>query len=304
MRKNSLLLVILVCLSTLLKAQSGASWVAAYIQDLPGAGNPDQLLNEAKEEDILKLAGAFFKDTLSERRARAYTIVGRVGRSSKKPGVKQRAVEKLIQGCSDTNSGNIGVLWNLLTQFKKENFSVGAKDSLKNSFRRKPAHFSQLLKLMGYLEMNDMTEEIRPLTLPSNTSKQDRWAALLCLARMNDPAATQSVVQRARKLALNDDVIDEVFPDLAYTRQREAIDYMVSVLNSDEKKCLSADAENEVSIPCAYRVMEQLAPVLEGYPLQLEASGDVKTKDYEKALGSVRTWLKKEPDYKIDKKTF
>lgn len=164
---------------------------------------------------------------------------------------------------------------------------------------------NELLKLMGYLEMRDMAEEIRPLSSSANTNKRDRWAALLSLARMGDAVSVQALMQRVQKLPVNDDVVYEVFPDLAYTRQPEAINYMITVLKSDEKNCLSADAENETAIPCAYRVMEQLAPVIDGYPLQLDASGDVKTKDYVKALTSVRKWIGgKGSSYKIRRDTF
>jgi hypothetical protein len=163
---------------------------------------------------------------------------------------------------------------------------------------RKSSHFEELLRLIGFLELTDLKESIRPYTQIGN-SQATRWAAIVSLARMNDVAATEEMMRRARKLAVSDDIIYKIFPDLAYSRCPEAIAYMVEALQSDEKNCLSADAENEQAIPCGYRIMEQLAPVIDGYPLQLDGSGDLKTTDYIAALKTVREWFAKHPNYKI-----
>jgi hypothetical protein len=114
----------------------------------------------------------------------------------------------------------------------------------------------------------------------------------------------QNILDRVKKLPVNDNVVYEIFPDLIYARQMEAISYLTRVLFSDENNCESADAENATKIPCAYRVMEQLAPVSEGYPLELGESGDVKTKDYTAALKKVREWFRKQKDYKIIRDTY
>ena len=286
-------------------SQPVSNRVSQYIRDTGASNIPEQLLKEVDALEVIASGSLFFQDSLSQVRARAYSLISRVGLQSKKVNVRQEAAYKLVQASRNADGGNVGTLWSTLTRFNKEDFSSVAKDTLKSRFRQKPAHLNELLKLMGYLEMKDMTEEIRPLSLPGNTNKRDRWAALLALARMGDAASAQSLMQRVQKLPVNDDVVYVVFPDLAYTRQPEAIGYMITTLNSDEKNCLSADAENETAIPCAYRVMEQLALVIEGYPLQLDASGDVKTKDYVKALASVRNWIKgKGGNYKIKRDVF
>jgi hypothetical protein len=300
-----LLTLLLILTSCVTYSQTVSDRVRQYINDAGVSTLPDQLLKETNTLEVISSASLFFQDTLSQVRVKAYLLISGVGLQSKKGNVRQEAVNKLVQASRDADGGNVGMLWSSLTRFNKEDFSTAAKDSLKSRFRQKPAHLNEILKLMGYLEMKDMAEEIRPLSLSGNSNKRDRWAALLALARMGDAASVQSLMQRVQKLPVNDDVVYEVFPDLAYTRQPEAINYMITVLNSDEKNCLSADAENETAIPCAYRVMEQLAPVIEDYPLKLDASGDIKTKDYVKALATVRNWVKGKGDkYKIKRDVF
>jgi hypothetical protein len=80
-------------------------------------------------------------------------------------------------------------------------------------------------------------------------------------------------------------------------------EYLVTVLNSDEKLCSSSNPGSDVSILCGYRVMEYLAPVVKGYPLKQLPSGDIDTNDYHKALLSARSWFAKKK-YEILKDTF
>lgn len=264
---------------------------------------PKQLSLGENAKATLAALEPYFTDTVQSIRAKAYAIAQLAGSNSRVPIVREGAVRQLVNACRDRDAGNVGLALSYLTNFQKEDFSIAARDSIKSLVKRNPPHFDQLLKLAGFLELQDLKGEIKPYTQPGNP-KQVRWAAILSLARMNDATALQDMMTRIKKLQTNDDVVYEIFPDLVYSRQREALDYLVVVLNSDDKKCMSADAEREAPITCGYRVMEQLAPAIEGYPLQLEVSGDVKTKDYTAALNTVRDWFRKHPHYEINRNTY
>ena len=98
---------------------------------------------------------------------------------------------------------------------------------------------------------------------------------------------------------MNDNLVYNIFPDLVFTRRPEAIAFLIEEIGSNEKNCLSADVEREVSIPCGYRIMEQLAPVIEGFPFDLDESGDLKASNYPAALATVRQWFSDHKTYVI-----
>ncbi|HEX8038201.1 MAG TPA: hypothetical protein VF490_03595, partial [Chryseosolibacter sp.] len=152
--------------------------------------------------------------------------------------------------------------------------------------------------LAGYLGLRDLEPDIWQRSQPGNPIAI-RWAAMLSLARLGNSEATAAIMKRVSKFPVNDDVVYELFPDLLYTRQPEAIAYMIAALQSDDPNCLSADAEKEKPIPCGYRIMELLAPVIAGYPLQVDQSGDLATSDYPKALQTVRAWFNHSTAYQI-----
>jgi hypothetical protein len=298
--------VFLVLISISISGQPISEILNQYVNGLrqsKSADIPNALLMEVNSLDVLDEVPSFLHDSLPNVRSGMYFLVGKIGIQSKQSAIKISAVDKLIAGRNDKNSGNVGLIWNILSKFKREDFTNASKDCLRFSLRSRSVHFDRLLKLIGYLQMRELIEEIRPLTLPPN-NQQHRWAALLTLSRMGDSEAIQSVLQRVQKLKVNDESIYEVFPGLIYTHQREIFDYVLTILNSEEKNCFSAETESEVPILCGYRLMELLAPSIEAYPLELDSAGDIKTKNYEKALAEVRKWFRQNKTYRINNEVF
>jgi hypothetical protein len=259
---------------------------------------PKQLSLSENSKNVLADVTPYLTDSVAAVRSKAYTILSLAGNSARQGTLRELAVRKLIDGLSDKDGGNASLALEYLKIFRKEDFIISSKDAIRVLVSQKPAHFDELLRLSGFLELTGLKESIRPYAQPGNP-QSTRWAAIVSLVRMNDASAVEEMMRRVRKLPVNDDIIYKIFPDLAYTRHPQAIAYMVEAMQSDEKNCLTADAEKEESIPCGYRIMEQLAPAVDGYPLQLDESGDLKTKDYVAALKTVREWFVKHPDYKI-----
>ena len=286
---------------TFAQAQQPAEHLGSYMSEIR-AGKyvvvPKELLMPKNLATVVLALELYEKDTIAVVRAGAYAVWKQLGMTTREPDDRQRAVSRLVQACKDNDGGNSGKAMEYLTGFSRKDFTPAAQDSVRSLFRQKTAHFDNLLKLIGYLELSNLIEEIRTYAGLGN-SKNIRWAALLCLARMNDAAGAADMMQRLRKLNVSNDAVYDLFPDLVYTRYPEAIAYMVEAMNNDEKNCLTADAEREVAIPCGYRIMEQLAPIIDKYPVELDESGDIKSKDYAATLQKVREWFAKNKNYKI-----
>lgn len=265
---------------------------------------PKNLFQPENAKSTLTSVVPYLKDSSAIVRAKAYALVQLVGNTTRQDNLREDAVTKLAEGVKDRDSGNAGLAIGYLQGFRKEDYTSAVKDTLVNIFGRRPPHLKEYIKLIGFLELTQTRDDLRALAQQGNASRQERWAALLALARMDDRYATDDVIKRVSKLPVNDEVVYQIYPDLVYTRRKEIIGILIDQLNSDAKNCESADAERPANIPCAYRVMEMLAPAIEGYPVKLDASGDIDAKDYTEALQKVRTWFRSHPDYKINKDKF
>ncbi len=303
---RSVRLVILILLPVVSYSQDSGKLLRDYFKNLRSGKNmaiPSKLVLSENAEGHLKDLQPYYHDSTSLIRSKAYEITSRIAIHSRLPEVRMLAAQNLVGACKDPDSGIVGLALGYLEGFGREDFNVSATDSLVVLFKKKTPHFDKLIRLIGFLELSQVRNDFREMA-QSSASKKDRWSAMLALSRMGDAYASENIMSRVKKLPVNDDVVYQIFPDLIYTRQREAIGYLVAELGNDAKNCVSADAERDSKIPCAYRIMEMLAPAIADYPLKADPSGDIDTDDYAHALQTVRGWFKDNKDYKISKDTY
>ena len=143
----------------------------------------------------------------------------------------------------------------------------------------------------GYLQLRETMSTLQNIGNERTTPRTIRWAAYKALARMGDETALAFLISQVERNGMNDDVVAILVPDLIYTQQRQAFDVLIEALYDDTPLCLSSNPDNEVAILCGYRIMEMLAPVIKDFPLELEASGDIKTDSYERSLQELRRWF-------------
>lgn len=265
---------------------------------------PTEIYKPENAKAILTTLPAYAKDTLVVVRSKATLIARVIGTRSTVNTLRQQAVTQIIRAANDKSTGNVGAAFNYLTEFKKTDFTKTHKDSLAALFRRNPPYIDLLAKLVGFVEIKDLQNDLFALSQNSAMGRKERWSAMLALARMNDERAAADIINRVKRMPVTDAVVYEIFPDLVYTRRPEAIALLVEALKNDAKNCNSANADSNERIPCAYRVMEMLAPVIKDYPLKQDASGDIDTNDYPAALQQVREWFLKNEGYAIAKDGF
>lgn len=187
-----------------------------------------------------------------------------------------------------------------ITSAYAQDFHILHPDSLTSLLQPTTKNLNKTILEVGKTNRKEFINPLMTFLQTNNKlSPQIKWSTHLALARLGDPNALNYVVQRTKKLGVNDDVVYELFPGLVYTRQRQAFEYMIETIKSDDKNCLSADPENPEPINCAYRILEFLAPTIKDFPLKIDASGDLETSDYAAALQQTREWFVLNSNYQI-----
>ena len=158
----------------------------------------------------------------------------------------------------------------------------------------------ELILACGYLQLKETMDVLRNVSNDRTAPRNLRVAAYKALARMGDENALHFLISQVERIGMNDDVVAILLPDLIYTQQRAAFDLIIAALYDDTPRCISSNPNNEVPIPCGYRIMEMLAPLIKNFPLDVEASGDIKARDYREALQILRRWFQNhKADYVI-----
>jgi hypothetical protein len=159
-----------------------------------------------------------------------------------------------------------------------------------------------LVLLAGYLNIG--REEVFRQYLTPELPVKRKWNLALALARMGDEKALNYCLEKVKKAPLDNSIVGYVFPDLLYTRQKAALDYCVEWVYSDEKHCRSANPDSPEAIPCAYRIIELLAPIIVDFPVKVDPAIGLESDNYPETLQLVRDWLKAHPDYTIENSRF
>jgi hypothetical protein len=248
----------------------------------------------------------YTSDTLETIRSLAYDAIAVTGQKAKNQKLRQSAVGILVDGCMDKQASMRKNIAKQLEHYLKPDFTEPSKKKLTALLRLESNYYENTIKLIGYLEMITQTNVLKAMLDSGKTkNKTLEWDIHLSLARLGNKDDIKYCTDLVRNTGLNDKVVYNLFPDLAYTHSREAIDYMIEVLNKDSKDCFSPNPDNPVKIPCAYRVMEFLAPLVKNFPLKTDKDGELDVDDYEKALIICREWFKLHySDYIIDKDRF
>lgn len=248
----------------------------------------------------------FINDSIDKVRAFAYDIIAVAGQKNGQQNIRQQAIDILVIGCYDKNVAIRKTTAKHLKNFLKADFSENSKQKLAALLGKEPIYYRHTVRILGYLEMNEQINKLKSL-LNSDILKDRtlKWDIQLTLARLGEEEQIGQCVTQIKQAGLNDNVVYHLFPDLAYIKANEAVDYMVEILNSDSRDCFSPNPDNPIEISCAYRVLEYLAPLIKDFPLKTNRYGELDVDDYEEALLVCRRWFKRHiSDYMIDRSRY
>lgn len=252
-----------------------------------------ELYSEKNSAFLLNVLNGFYADTIAKVRSKAYYLTYKAAYKNSNQELRNLAVYNLVQALKDKDSGNVGSVADWLTNFYANDFDEKSRDSLKNILHKQTVYLDKIISLIGFIGITDQNDYLKNnIKNGIYSSHKVIWATHLALARMGDVEEIDFCIDRVKMQVINDDVVYELVPDLIYIRNKDATDYLLSILNDDTKSCYSSNPENQQKITCAYRVMEYLAPIIKDFPIQTDQTGDLMADDYTEALRIVREWFK------------
>ncbi|MEL6535312.1 MAG: hypothetical protein AAFQ98_07875 [Bacteroidota bacterium] len=307
MRKLLISTILLLGFQTGGFSQENLQLLTSYLEEARTQGTqtlPQSVLVSIteNERDFFILIESYLTDSSDGVKYRTYKLLHQVGQRSSSESLRQRVVATLLNGIEDEAvavpcSGYLG-------QYAKDDFVPSTFNTLIRLVEKGVGPYVPMIKLAGYLDQTQVLPKLSRNLLEDKLNDTERWATYLVLARMSDPAAIDFVERQALAVSLNDEVISELFEDLAFTRQKRLVQLIVETVLSDATQCVSASNDDDGEIPCAYRAMEFLPGLISDFPWQRDVTGDLAVDDYEMALINIRTWLTTHPNFEVDRSGF
>jgi hypothetical protein len=259
------------------------------------------IINNNDFETLIKILTPFYKDTISNVRQKAYYLVFK--KTSRSSEHHASAINILLSGCNDNDGAVVGQNLEFLKTFSLNDFDEKSLEQIKQKLaNHRVPHYKDFVLLAGFVGTGK--DILFQKLLDQGVSDKIKWYVSLALARMGNADQISSCMNKVRKLPVNDDLLDYVIPDLIYMRQKEALDFCIEILNKDEKLCHSLNPDSYESVVCSYRVLEMIAPVIVNIPVSLDATGNLKSNNYENTLNEARQWILNNKQFEIKKDIF
>jgi hypothetical protein len=279
-----------------------AGEIDGYMEKCRLSGQTDyateiQIVSNHSMEELAAALNKFYSDTTLIVRQQAYYLTYKKGIQIS--GIDRRiAVKRLVKGLADTHGGLLGQLVGYLQTFSVADFDAESQTLITEALTKiNRPHYDDLVLLAGFVGVG-RDEFYRQYLNPELPIKK-KWNISLALARMGEEEPLNYCLNKIKKAPVNSSMVAYLLPDLVYTRQKTAVDYCVELLYSDDKLCSSPNPDYSETIPCAYSIIELLAPVVVGFPVQVDRETGLETDDYPATLQSIRDWFKANTGYQV-----
>ncbi|MEL6561549.1 MAG: hypothetical protein AAFQ94_25395 [Bacteroidota bacterium] len=261
----------------------------------------------ATSNDISKsieLLSSFGNDSIESVRNRVLMIAGRLQPHLQLKADREGIVLLLCQRIVDQSTGIAGNALEYLKDYNSDDFNVVAKQEITEALQNGSAHYSELIKIAGYVDIANLTNQLTALSTVDSLSAEVKWSIKLAQARNGDENAISFIMNRINRYPVNDRFMYQILPSALYLKNQQIAELLSEIILSDEKSCKSADMEQDQSIICGYQAMQYLGKMVVEFPIAVDSNGYPETDNYELALQTIRDWLKTDPDFKFDKSTY
>lgn len=263
------------------------------------------IINTVKVSRLVAIAASFKGNSDRFVRYKTIDLIRKKGLLTKNQLDNQILTAWLLEACKDKDSGNSGVASRALITFTADDFPAHAADSILALIASHCYHLEQVIRLSGFIHNESTPSFLSNIKqLDSTLTVRQKWAVDLALARLGNSESIEYCMNKIKDAGVNDQTLTYLFPDLAYIRNKEGFDFMLQEINSGEKKCSSANPDNEKPVICAFRIMELVAPYVEDFPVKLTSYGELDTDNYDDTLNKAKEWISLRTNYNLNRKLY
>lgn len=290
--------IILVSVLLLLVQTSFSQSIDAYVSSFVNQKKYEYPVKKWYNSDdtlklLLKKIKKYTKSKEQRKRYLSYKLIAKCGKNTNNIKQRKLAVNMLVKGLQDEEISIKKKCGKELSKFRKDDFEKKSKAKIELLLHSKKVTRNTILLAgwLGDVSFSASLDTIRNRKVSTKLERRQQWSANLALARMYDQVAVNSIQKVLKRQKINSRILHAIGKDIIYTRHPDLYQWLIDILNSDEKNCNSFNPNTSEKVMCAYRAMELLAPAIEGFPVRTDKWGDLEIDDYESALKNCREWL-------------
>ncbi|HPF93437.1 MAG TPA: hypothetical protein PLV65_05860 [Tenuifilaceae bacterium] len=290
--KGFTLLLIIFCAQTLF-AQIDTSEVIRLQKQWVNSQNPasdkelHQTFLEYNSNEIailLKKAKEFQNDSIFSVKWNNLLLVSILAKNSIENNNKSEIGSFLLKSLFDTDTRIRYLAYESLMILENYNFSQNQKDTTLLALKQETNNeiISGLYKLCAEQNIIDAQSYLKEIASSDSTPFYQKWVALSSLVRMGDSEAEETMYYYLSKIGLSLDVINTLYPLVVFSKSKQNVDYLISIIKNDNSECESMNPNYTQTIPCAYYVLKKVAPHIDA--INWYSPNGLEKLDYIKAI--------------------
>lgn len=250
----------------------------------------EKLKISSNNKELLTVLSKYYTDTLANVRYEALSLSSQLALNSKDKSLINKSINDLISNCIVKNSINNQIV-NLLKKYKQTDFSLIELEKIKQVLQLQESNIGTLSKIYAFVGKETALTDLNSFLSKQNLSKNDKKDLKLALVRSGDERLANKMLETLKQQVINDELIYNALPDIIYTKNKLLYQFLLNAILSDSKKCSSANNDDNTPIICAYRLIEQVAPHINNFPITINGKGEINSKDLSVTLIDIRKWI-------------
>lgn len=263
-----------------------------------------KILSSNNYKEMADALGKYTADTVLAVRYEALNLLVQSAQRSKDKAIIKKSIHAVIRNAVMNNTINNQVL-GLLKRYSAQDFESGELQEMKSLLESQENNIGNLAKIYAFAAGPLAQNDLKGLLAKPALNKNDKKDLKLALVRSGDEGYAGKMNEILKQQVVNDELIYSALPDILYTRNKAMFSWLLNAVMSDAKKCSSANNDDPAPMICAYRLIEQLAPHLLGFPVKINDKGEIESKDLAGSLAEVRDWITKNKEsFEIDRSRY
>lgn len=254
-----------------------------------------KIISSPNFKETSQLLSRFFADSVAGVRFEALNINTQIALKSKDKSLIKKSIQDNVNNYVMNGSINNQIA-GLLKKYIKNDFTSEELLLINKTLQSRENNIGTLAKIYAFAGQTAVLNDINLLLSKQNLTKSDKKDLKLALVRCGDEGLTIKMHETLKKQVMNDNLIYAALPDVIYTKNKQLYEYLLNAVLSNDKKCGSANNDDNTPIICAYRLIEQLAPNINNFPVTINEKGEINSKNLAKTLTEVRDWIGKNRD--------
>lgn len=258
-------------------------------------GSKDQtllskLIQEPKQNEVYAALSTYVSDSLNKNRVGAIQLIKNVEKKVKDPIFRKEQLAVLFIALEKMPLKETKECINLMCKYEKAAFTTDQIDLIRDYLALPKIERKEAVLLLGFIGRTDDADYLNAMATLYPLRKEELYYVQLAQVRLKNAKATEEYLTKFKAMSIDDNFVTNLLKDAVYTRNMDLIQSLLLSCLSGELNCYSANNDATAKIPCAYRILEALAPIIQGFPVKIDRTGEI-VGDPQAELEKAKAWI-------------